>query len=74
MEFTTNDANRQMNATTTFPFYTREGWNIAQPNPSDLPLKGDVAIGDDVWIRRNAIILPNGGRLAVVPTATRERP
>jgi virginiamycin A acetyltransferase len=28
------------------------------PKPSDLPLKGDTIIGNDVWIGQNAVILP----------------
>ena len=28
------------------------------PKPSDLPLKGDTVIGNDVWIGQNAVILP----------------
>ena len=58
VEFMMNGANHQMNAATTFPFYTLEGWNMAPPKSSDLPLKGDVVIGNDVWIGQNAVILP----------------
>jgi virginiamycin A acetyltransferase len=47
-----------MNALTTFPFYTLQGWNMNPPKPSDLPLKGDTVIGNDVWIGQNAVILP----------------
>ena len=53
-----NGANHQMNALTTFPFYTLQGWNMNPPKPSDLPLKGDTVIGNDVWIGQNAVILP----------------
>ena len=58
VEFVMNGANHQMNAVTTFPFYTLEGWNAASPAKSDLPLKGDTVIGNDVWIGQNAVILP----------------
>lgn len=58
VEFVMNGANHQMNAVTTFPFYTLEGWNAAPPAKSDLPLKGDTVIGNDVWIGQNAVILP----------------
>ena len=51
-------ANHQMNALTTFPFHTLQGWNMNPPKPSDLPLKGDTVIGNDVWIGQNAVILP----------------
>ena len=58
VEFVMNGANHQMNAITTFPFYTLEAWNMEPPSPEDLPLKGDTVIGNDVWIGQNAVILP----------------
>ena len=58
VEFVMNDANHQMNAASTFPFYTLEGWNMEAPAPSDMPFKGDTVIGNDVWIGQNAVILP----------------
>ncbi len=58
VEFVMNGANHQMNAVSTFPFYTLEGWNMKPPAASDLPYKGDTVIGNDVWIGQNAVILP----------------
>ena len=58
VEFVMNGANHQMNAVSTFPFYTLEGWDMAPPDRSDLPLRGDTVIGNDVWIGQNAVILP----------------
>ena len=58
VEFVMNGANHQMNAVSTFPFYTLEGWNMQPPAKSDLPFKGDTVIGNDVWIGQNATILP----------------
>lgn len=58
VEFVMNGANHQMNAVTTFPFYTMEGWEMDPPAVSDLPLKGDTIVGNDVWIGQNAVILP----------------
>lgn len=58
VEFVMNGANHQMNAVSTFPFYTLEGWNMDAPAMADLPLKGDTVIGNDVWIGQNAVILP----------------
>ena len=58
VEFVMNDANHQMNAVTTFPFYTLEGWDMEAPPASDMPCKGDTVIGNDVWIGQNAVILP----------------
>ena len=53
-----NDANHKMNAVTTFPFYTLEGWEMNIPDPSEMPFKGNTVIGNDVWIGQNAVILP----------------
>lgn len=58
VEFMMNDANHQMNAVSTFPFYTLEGWEMKAPKPEDKPFKGDTVIGNDVWIGQNAVILP----------------
>ena len=58
VEFVMNDANHQMNAVSTFPFYTLEGWDAEAPAPSDMPFKGDTVVGSDVWIGQNAVILP----------------
>ena len=58
VEFVMNGANHQMNAVSTFPFYTLEGWDMKPPVTSDMPFKGDTVIGNDVWIGQNATILP----------------
>ncbi len=58
VEFVMNGANHQMNAVTTFPFYTLEGWDMEPPSKEDMPIKGDTVIGNDVWIGQNAVILP----------------
>ena len=58
VEFVMNGANHQMNAVSTFPFYTLEGWEQNPPLAEDLPLKGDTVIGNDVWIGQNSTILP----------------
>lgn len=58
VEFVMNGANHQMNAVSTFPFFTLSGWDAEAPSPADMPLKGDTVIGNDVWIGQNAVILP----------------
>lgn len=58
VEFVMNGANHQMNAVSTFPFYTLAGWNMSTPAAADMPLKGDTIIGNDVWIGQNATVLP----------------
>ena len=57
VEFIMNGANHQMNAASTFPFYIFEGWDEETPALSELPVKGDTVIGNDVWIGQNATIL-----------------
>lgn len=58
VEFVMNGANHQMNAVSTFPFFSLEGWNASAPQKSDMPLKGDTVIGNDVWIGQDATIMP----------------
>ena len=58
VEFVMNGANHQMNAVSTYPFYTLEGWKMQPPTLEELPFKGDTVIGNDVWIGQNAVILP----------------
>ena len=58
VEFVMNGANHQMNAVSTFPFYTLEGWEMSPPAKTDLPLKGNTVIENDVWIGQNSVILP----------------
>ena len=55
VEFVMNGANHQMDAVSTFPFYTLEGWNM---EPPALSSRGDTVVGNDVWIGQNAVILP----------------
>jgi len=57
VEFVMNGANHQMNAVSTYPFYTL-GWDMNPPKAEDLPIKGDTIIGNDVGIGQNAVIMP----------------
>ena len=58
VEFIMNDANHQMSAVSTFPFYTLDGWHTEAPSAADMPFKSNTVIGNDVWIGQNAVILP----------------
>ncbi len=58
VEFVMNGANHQLNAATTYPFYIFGCWNHDTPPESQMPLKGDTVIGNDVWIGQNSTILP----------------
>lgn len=57
VEFVMNGANHQMNAVSTYPFYIMEGWEQDVPPLSEMPIKGDTIVGNDVWIGQNATIL-----------------
>lgn len=57
VEFVMNGANHQMNAVSTYPFYIFEGWKQEVPPLSQMPMKGDTVVGNDVWIGQNATIL-----------------
>ena len=58
VQFVMNGANHQMNAVSTFPFYILEGWDQETPPLSQMPVKGDTVVGNDVWIGQDATILP----------------
>ncbi len=59
IKFIMNGANHQMNGLTTYPFaILGNGWEKCVPDLSDLPLKGDTIVGNDVWIGQNVTILP----------------
>ncbi len=59
IEFIMNGANHRINVITTYPFNIMEnGWEKSTPSLSDLKLKGDTIIGNDVWIGQNVTILP----------------
>ena len=58
VEFVMNGANHQMNAVSTFPFYTMDGWEQTPPVKENMPWKGDTVVGNDVWIGQNVTVLP----------------
>ena len=54
-----NGANHRMNSVTTYPFNIMgHGWECSTPAMSDLPLKGDTVVGNDVWIGQNVTVMP----------------
>ena len=56
--FVMNGANHRMCSVTTYPFNIMgHGWEKAAPALSELPLKGDTVIGNDVWIGYEAVVL-----------------
>ena len=58
VNFVMSGANHQMNAVTTFPFYIMEGWDQSVPPLSEMPLKGNTVVGNDVWIGQKVTIMP----------------
>lgn len=59
-QFIMGPANHRMNSVTTYPFHVFEGaWEKnTPPHLSQLPFKGDIVVGNDVWIGRNSVIMP----------------
>ena len=59
IEFIMNGANHRINSITTYPFNIMgNGWEKSAPYLSELKLKGDTIIGNDVWIGQNVTVLP----------------
>ena len=58
VEFIMNWANHQRNCVSTFPFYTLQWREQIPPSLSDLQIKWDTIIWNDVRIGQNATILP----------------
>lgn len=77
VEFVMNGANHRMNTATTYPFNIFPDWDEPAPPISELPLKGDTVVGNDVWIGQNATILPgvhigDGAIIGLNSTVTRD--
>lgn len=76
--FIMNGANHKMDGITTYPFNIfGKGWEKAEPALSELPLKGDTVVENDVWIGANATIMPgiqirNGAIIAANSTVTKD--
>ena len=59
IEFIMNGANHRINSITTYPFNIMgNGWEKSAPFLTDLKLKGDTIVGNDVWIGQNVTVLP----------------
>jgi virginiamycin A acetyltransferase len=55
-QFIMNGANHPLSGFTTFPFSSFDGWK--ENAPVEWPNRGDTIIGNDVWIGREAVIMP----------------
>ncbi len=53
-------ANHRLSSISTYPFNVMgKNWNKATPDHlSELPHKGDIVIGNDVWLGRECVIMP----------------
>jgi virginiamycin A acetyltransferase len=59
VKFIMNGANHKMDGFSTYPFQIfGNGWEKIDPQPDELPYKGDTVIGNDVWIGYEAVIMP----------------
>lgn len=59
-KFIMGPANHRISSVTTYPFHVFGGaWQENTPPHMDqLPRKGDIVIGNDVWLGRECVILP----------------
>lgn len=59
-KFIMDPANQRMSSVTTYPFNVFGGaWTeLTPPHMSQLPHKGDIVVGNDVWIGRESVIMP----------------
>ena len=58
--FIMGSANHRLSSVTTYPFNVMGGsWTEnTKPHLSELPHKGDIVLGNDVWIGRESVIMP----------------
>ncbi len=59
-KFIMGPANHRIDSLTTYPFHVFGGvWEENTPEHlSQLPFKGDIVIGNDVWIGRESVVMP----------------
>ncbi|MEA5578730.1 CatB-related O-acetyltransferase [Anabaena sp. UHCC 0451] len=59
VKFIMNGANHKLDAISTYPFpIFGHGWESAMNDLMNLPSKGDIIIGNDVWIGYDSLIMP----------------
>lgn len=59
-KFIMGSANHRLSSVTAYPFNVFGGaWSEnTPPHLSQLPFKGDIVVGNDVWIGRESVIMP----------------
>jgi virginiamycin A acetyltransferase len=76
--FIMNGANHKLSGLSTYPFSIfGNGWERVMPKPEELPYKGDMVIGNDVWIGYDALLMPgvkigDGAVIAARAVVTRD--
>lgn len=80
-KFIMGPANHRMGSISTYPFNVFRGvWESLTPSHlSQLPFKGDIIVGNDVWIGRESLIMPgvkigNGSIIAARSVVTKDVP
>ena len=80
-KFIMGPANHRLSSVTTYPFHVFGGvWaENTPPHLDQLPRKGDIVVGNDVWIGRESVILPgvtigDGAIIAAYSVVTRDVP
>lgn len=59
VKFIMNGANHKLDGISTYPFpIFGYGWESAMNDLMNLPSKGDIIIGNDVWIGYDSLIMP----------------
>ncbi|MBK1986745.1 Vat family streptogramin A O-acetyltransferase [Sphaerospermopsis aphanizomenoides BCCUSP55] len=59
VKFIMNGANHKLDGISTYPFpIFGHGWEAAMNDLMNLPSKGDIVIGNDVWIGYDSLIMP----------------
>jgi virginiamycin A acetyltransferase len=59
VKFIMNGANHKLDGFSTYPFpIFGNGWETAMNLLMELPSKGDIVIGNDVWIGYESVIMP----------------
>ena len=80
-QFIMGPANHRTSSVTTYPFHVFGGaWaERTPPHLDQLPRKGDIVVGNDVWLGRNSVVLPgvhigDGAIIAAQSVVTRDVP
>ena len=80
-KFIMGPANHRMSSVTTYPFHVFGGvWGERTPDHlSELPRKGDIVVGNDVWLGRENVVMPgvhigDGAIVAAYSVVTRDIP